>query len=534
LLPETRRTLALDLFTMKKTSIHHVPGNFVVLIFGFAAILRILVGFHPHSGQNNFHGSTKAYGGDFEAQRHWMEITYHLPVGDWYWYDLEYWGLDYPPLTAYVSYVCGLLSHYLVGPESVALDASRGIEDPVHKAYMRVTVLVLDLLIFGSALWYSTAQKDKKSLWAILVALSQPAIILIDHGHFQYNTVALGLSISAFSYMVQPEFISCILGSFLFCLALNFKQMTLYYAPAVFFYLLGRCFSRPKVFILRFLLLGFTVLATFGILWAPLVNFGPSHRSTTAFERIEQVLRRCFPFERGLFEGKVANLWCVLSTKPFNIRDRIDSELQPVVALGFTVAMILPASFSLFRVGYRTFDDVRNHWNSLLWGTTSCALGFFLASFQVHEKSILLALAPCTMLLWEDPSFVDWFSLGCVWSLWPLLQVDRLHVAYVSSVTIFLCLIWVRLIGKGKTKNSETAFSGVLQVVPTLSYLGMVGLHLSQIFLEVPPKLPDLFEVLWSVAGCGMFFVAWFVTCVKLLHARTVDAAIGTTKVKAE
>ena len=205
-----------------------------------------------------------------------------------------------------------------------------------------------------------------------------------------------------------------------------------------------------------------------------------------------------------------------------------------MVALGFTVAMILPASFSLFRVGYRTFDDVRNHWNSLLWGTTSCALGFFLTSFQVHEKSILLALAPCTLLLWEDPSFVDWFSLGCVWSLWPLLQVDRLHVAYVSSVTIFLCLIWVRLIGKGKTKNSETAFSGVLQVVPTLSYLGMVGLHLSQIFLEVPPKLPDLFEVLWSVAGCGMFFVAWFVTCVKLLHARTVDAAIGTTKVKAE
>jgi alpha-1,3-glucosyltransferase len=45
--------------------------------------------------------------GDYEAQRHWMEITLHLPLKQWYFYDLHYWGLDYPPLTAYVSWLCG-------------------------------------------------------------------------------------------------------------------------------------------------------------------------------------------------------------------------------------------------------------------------------------------------------------------------------------------------------------------------------------------------------------------------------------------
>ena len=45
--------------------------------------------------------------GDYEAQRHWMELTIHLPVSEWYTYDLQYWGLDYPPLTAYVSWLCG-------------------------------------------------------------------------------------------------------------------------------------------------------------------------------------------------------------------------------------------------------------------------------------------------------------------------------------------------------------------------------------------------------------------------------------------
>lgn len=49
--------------------------------------------------------------GDYEAQRHWMEITVNLPHSEWYHNstrnDLLYWGLDYPPLTAYHSWLCG-------------------------------------------------------------------------------------------------------------------------------------------------------------------------------------------------------------------------------------------------------------------------------------------------------------------------------------------------------------------------------------------------------------------------------------------
>lgn len=47
--------------------------------------------------------------GDYEAQRHWMELTINIPLHQWYTYDLEYWGLDYPPLTAYVSWLCGIV-----------------------------------------------------------------------------------------------------------------------------------------------------------------------------------------------------------------------------------------------------------------------------------------------------------------------------------------------------------------------------------------------------------------------------------------
>ena len=108
--------------------------------------------------------------GDFEAQRHWMELTIHLPPREWYTYDLPYWGLDYPPLTAYASWLCGLMcvihgsvssvvthscacnSGAWLDPSSFSLYHSRGIESTENKVYMRATVVALDALIHLPAL----------------------------------------------------------------------------------------------------------------------------------------------------------------------------------------------------------------------------------------------------------------------------------------------------------------------------------------------------------------------------------------------
>jgi len=76
------------------------------------AILMVLFLFRwctaiwPYSGHND-----PPMHGDFEAQRHWMELTIHLPVTHWYFHNLDWWGLDYPPLTAYHSCKSGVESH---------------------------------------------------------------------------------------------------------------------------------------------------------------------------------------------------------------------------------------------------------------------------------------------------------------------------------------------------------------------------------------------------------------------------------------
>jgi alpha-1,3-glucosyltransferase len=328
--------------------------------------------------------------------------------------------------------------------------------------------------------------------------------------------------------MAQSEFGACVWGGFLFTLALNFKQMTLYYAPAVFFYLLGRCAakSRWKVFVPRILRLGGVVLFTFYVLWEPFVKYAPSDRSPTPtpLERLVHVLRRIFPLERGLFEGKVANLWCALNTSPIKIRNRIPANVQPLLALMGTLMLMLPSCWKILHVGMEDPSSptgVKQHSTLLLWATTSCALSFFLASFQVHEKSILLALAPCSLVYWQDPNFVEWFAFVCVWSLWPLLQVDRLQMAYWCTVTVFASIVWLRrtIMGQSKSASIFSDKSLVLRSIPAVCLVGMIGLHIAQAFVPAPTNLPDLYEVLWSVAGCGMFSIAWLATVFKLYYS---------------
>ena len=118
----------------------------IFLLFWLGLAIRSVMGLWGHSGEQK-----PPMFGDFEAQRHWMEITWSIPLGDWYRptaiNDLLYWGLDYPPLTAYVSWIFGGLSQYIY-PALTQLTVSRGHESVPGKTFMRVSVLLCDALIF--------------------------------------------------------------------------------------------------------------------------------------------------------------------------------------------------------------------------------------------------------------------------------------------------------------------------------------------------------------------------------------------------
>ena len=82
---------------------------------------------------------------------------------------------------------CHVCAHPAVGPRT--------------QLFMRLTVLVCDALVFIPAVFAVCGAAAKTGLLAstnervmsVAVVLAYPVVVLIDHGHFQYNCVALGL-----------------------------------------------------------------------------------------------------------------------------------------------------------------------------------------------------------------------------------------------------------------------------------------------------------------------------------------------------
>ncbi|KIX01235.1 uncharacterized protein Z518_08960 [Rhinocladiella mackenziei CBS 650.93] len=536
------------------------------LVLMIAAVFRWSIGLWGYSGYQQ----PPMYG-DFEAQRHWMEITIHLPVSSWYFHDLQYWGLDYPPLTAYHSWLCGSVGS-IFSQDWFSLDTSRGMEDPNLKVFMRATVVVSEYLVYVPALiiflrHFSRAQGTgtTSSSIALVAILMQPANILIDHGHFQYNTVMLGFVVAALSsmYAGRPLW-SCLF----FVAALGFKQMALYYSPVIFAYLLGSCLT-PKFRMGRLLSIAMTTILAFATLFAPLLlgalydlyqRTPLSSPPTPPFlaERgvtlnshsplgvitlqISQVLHRMFPFARGLFEDKVANFWCFTNTfyKLRKLQGTID---LPRLSAIFTLGSILGPMLVIGAVPKKSL---------LPYALATSAWGFFLFSFQVHEKSVLLPLLPMTLLLGgkqglgkEYRAWIGWANMLGVWTMYPLLKRDGLQVPY-----FVVSLLWCYLLGlpptsvnayydpdhdnvPGRPLAPDEMYTPT-KILHFQTYLVMAFWHLLAAFAIPPDDKPDLWVVVNSCIGAVAFGICYLWCFWKLvLESGLLDQYVGDRNVNA-
>uniref|UniRef100_A0A8D2L6W4 Alpha-1,3-glucosyltransferase n=1 Tax=Varanus komodoensis TaxID=61221 RepID=A0A8D2L6W4_VARKO len=421
--------------------------------------------------------------------------------------NLQYWGLDYPPLTAYHSLLCAYVAK-LINPSWIALHTSQGYESQSHKLFMRASVLVADLLIYIPAvILYCCCLREtstKNKISSSLCILLYPGLILIDYGHFQYNSVSLGFAlwgVICFSYDLD------ILGSIAFCLAINYKQMELYHSLPFFCYLLGKCFKKGLMGKGFFLLmkLGVTVVVSFALCWLPFC---------TDVKHILQVLRRLFPVDRGLFEDKVANIWCTISVI-FKIKAALSAETQLKLSFVLTFLTILPSCIKL---------ALQPSLKGFKYGLVSCALSFFLFSFQVHEKSILLVSIPVCLVINEIPFMSTWFLLVSTFSMLPLLLKDGLLLAYIVTTLAFLTVCAASFSIFEKTSEEDLQlkrlstsirrylpwFKNLPKVMKNLFLVSitLMGiLSLMSATIDPPQRLPDLFPLTVSAVSCLHFLV---------------------------
>lgn len=237
---------------------------------------------------------------------------------------------------------------------------------------------------------------------------------------------------------------------------------------------------------------------------------------------------------RGIFHYhhwhfiKVANIWCALSVKPLSLRKRIPQSAQPILALLLTLSFFLPACYKTFiRSKSRTeqkkkivTQDVEESDLRLLLLSTSCsALAFFLVSFQVHEKSILIALSPLSLLFVDYPNFISWFCVLTTWTMYPLFTIDKLESTYFINVSTFLVIVSISKsilfeddCTTERTILPEAAHRLMFKVILPFTNISMVCLHVIECLVEAPTRLPDLFPVIWSIIGCGLLFLSFTIT----------------------
>lgn len=483
-----------------------LPGLPLVVAF---LLLRAAVGLHPHSGE----GTPPMYG-DFEAHRHWMELTAALPPRDWYTAgpanDLGYWGLDYPPLMAWASRAAASLVAAADGAAMAPGRASRGYESPAARAAMRAVALgadalaVLPPLLAAPRLLRGHPRGAVWAGWALGAAVAAcPAAVLVDHGHYQFNGVPTGLLLAALvAWEVGGDgaaaaagarsVVADAAGAAALTAAVAFKQTTAVWGPPAAALLLSRAVARARgggttgaaaAAAYAVAVAGAVVAVLVAACWPWLVGGRPALAGLAA---------RLVPVDRGLYEDKVANLWCVLSVvvKAQRLASRrtllgVAAAASATAAAPFVaaVAVAVAGSAGGGRHGAPPRHPPGTVGAVMSAATAGCAAGAFLCGYQVHEKHILQVLAPLAVLAPAAPRVVATASALAAFTLYPLLHREGLATAYAGvqavHAVVFGRHLWAGALAPAAAVHAATA-AGVVSV----------------------PGAPDAAALLFAGIGC--------------------------------
>lgn len=189
------------------------------------------------------------------------------------------------------------------------------------------------------------------------------------------------------------------------------------------------------------------------------------------------------------------------------------------LCLSCTVATALPSSIRLL------FKPTKLQF---LYALFISSMAFFLFSFQVHEKSILIAAVPAILLFPLEPFMVFWFLQISTFSIFPLLLKDGLLYTFIATSGIYFTLTkflldfmndkkknqnFIQVLLNMGSKKPKTIWIERLAVAAfIISTIVEVGLILAYLLVQPPKNLPFLHPLLVSAFSCChfMMFFAYF------------------------
>ncbi|XP_072466847.1 dolichyl pyrophosphate Glc1Man9GlcNAc2 alpha-1,3-glucosyltransferase isoform X4 [Notamacropus eugenii] len=335
-------------------------------------------------------------------------------------------------------------------------------------------------------------------------------------------------------------------GAFLFAILLHFKHIYLYVAPAYGIYLLrSYCFTGNKpdgsvrwssFSFLRLLALGSIVCFVSALSLGPFI----------ALNQLPQIISRLFPFKRGLCHAYWApNFWALYNALDkmlsiiglkYNLLDPkkiakasmtsglvqqfqhvVLPSVTPLATLICTVIAMLPSIFCLWfkPQGPRGF----------LRCLIVCALSSFMFGWHVHEKAILLAILPMSLLSVGKPQDAAIYLLLTTtghYSLFPLL-----FTAPEFPIKVLLMLLFtVYSFSSLKTLFRKEKLLNWMETIYLIG-LGPLEICCELVFPFTPWKLKYPFVPLFltSVYCAAGITYAWFRLSISMLPGPAVGKA---------
>ncbi|KAG7358888.1 dolichyl-P-Glc:Man9GlcNAc2-PP-dolichyl glucosyltransferase [Nitzschia inconspicua] len=398
---------------------------------------------------------------DFDVHRNWLAITKQLPLSEWYFDDVQggtVHTLDYPPGFAFFEYLWSHspLTSLLLPTDDRCLELLPDNDNAPSDAcvlFQRLTVIISDVILWMGAYACCHAMHPTQTPIAVvsfLLIVFNPALLWLDHVHFQYNGMLLGILLASMACLIMGNNVCNtstwayniyhLAGAALFALLLNLKHLYLALAPLYFCYLLERyCLTSTDangVTTKRFLFGKFFVLAlvtaiTLVLPWIPFVLVDTNYPQ----RQLLQILSRLFPFGRGLVHDYwAANVWAlytftnkvlrfVVTKLPMPVAAYVQDwylpEPSPLICAILLFLSIIPG----MQVASARLSNVK-----LVEAVVYVSFCSFMLSYHVHEKAILTTLIPLTLLVgpgghrYEIHNILFWHTT--VWGLlglFPLL-----------------------------------------------------------------------------------------------------------------
>ncbi|KAG8363476.1 hypothetical protein BUALT_Bualt19G0026400 [Buddleja alternifolia] len=369
---------------------------------------------------------------DFEVHRHWLALTHSLPLSQWYSDTTSPWTLDYPPFFAYFEKFLSLFASR-VDPTITHLHNGLNYASPLTILFQRLSVVISDVVLVYSVFRLGkngNFSKLERFLMWVLVIWS-PGLFIVDHMHFQYNGFLLGWLLLSISCLEEGR---DLIGGFVFAVLLCFKHLFAVAAPVYFVYLFRHyCRGGLVKGFGRLVLMGSAVLAVFAAAYGPFLYYG----------QIQVVLRRMFPFGRGLCHAYWApNFWVFyiildkflsffLAKLGFDIQapkasftgglvgDSSPFAVLPTITPLITfITVLLAISPCLVKAWRNPQPRMVSRWVSYAY---TCG---FLFGWHVHEKASLhfvIPLSATALKSTEDAKHYFYLSIVSCYSLFPLL-----------------------------------------------------------------------------------------------------------------